>query len=117
MPFACHFETGFGMCGIVWGEQGIMALSLPEKSEAHLKRKLGLVAKPGLLVYESPSPSVSAVINRIQAYFQGSGDPFQNIDLDQTQLTDFPKRVYRELRAVGPGQTLSYGELARRSGV
>jgi len=55
------------------------------------------------------------VVNRLAAYFAGSVDALCHIPVDAGG-SPFQRRVWRALRAVPPGRTVSYGELARAVG-
>ena len=61
----------------------------------------------------SNSVSAEAALNRFKA-----GDPsaLDAVPVDLSSCTPFVRRVYEELRAVPPGTTVTYGELARRAG-
>jgi methylated-DNA-[protein]-cysteine S-methyltransferase len=55
------------------------------------------------------------VAERFEAYFSGKLDALEAVPVE-TGGTPFQKAVWTELRRVGLGQTVSYGELARRIG-
>ncbi len=59
------------------------------------------------------SNPAAAALRRFQA-----GDPsaLEEVPLDLSSCTPFVRRVYEELRAVPPGETVTYGELAKRAG-
>jgi len=62
---------------------------------------------------ERPRP-FRDVIKQLDAYFEGKRRDF---DLELApEGTPFQQRVWRELRAIPYGETISYGELARRIG-
>ena len=48
----------------------------------------------------------------LKAYFQSGNWP-EDIPLDE-KGTAFQKRVWKQLRAIRPGETLTYGDVARR---
>jgi methylated-DNA-[protein]-cysteine S-methyltransferase len=52
---------------------------------------------------------------RLQAYFEGEIHALEDIEV-APEGTDFERRVWRALRRIPPGRTLSYGELARKLG-
>lgn len=54
--------------------------------------------------------------DQLDSYFEKELDAF-TVDLDTSRISDFQKRVYKELRSVKFGNLITYGELARRSGV
>jgi methylated-DNA-[protein]-cysteine S-methyltransferase len=53
---------------------------------------------------------------RLRAYFDGDLHALDDIDVAPAG-TDFERRVWRLLRRIPPGRTLSYGELAHKLGV
>jgi methylated-DNA-[protein]-cysteine S-methyltransferase len=52
----------------------------------------------------------------VQRHLAGAPQDLSGAAVDLAGLPPFATRVYRALRRVGPGQTVSYGELARRAG-
>jgi methylated-DNA-[protein]-cysteine S-methyltransferase len=60
-------------------------------------------------------PIIEAAKRELIAYFHGSATDFTDLTLDP-QGTPFQLRVWQELRRIPWGQTISYGELARRVG-
>ena len=58
------------------------------------------------------SPCAARIKKQIQSYFQSAAHKF---DLPlETDGTDFQKRVWRLLRTIPTGKTLTYGEIAKR---
>lgn len=55
------------------------------------------------------------VSTRLRAYFGGDLDALEDIAADP-QGSEFQRTVWRELRRIPVGHTVSYGELARRLG-
>lgn len=53
---------------------------------------------------------------RFQDYASGRAVDFSDLEVDLTGFTDFQRRVVRATRKIGYGQTLSYGDLAKRVG-
>lgn len=56
------------------------------------------------------------LIARLQAYAEGAGDDFLDVELDLGPQTEFQRRVIDGCRRIPPGETLTYGELAEQSG-
>lgn len=52
---------------------------------------------------------------KIEAYLRGDLDALDSIEVE-TGGTEFQEKVWRELRRIPVGTTISYGELARRVG-
>jgi methylated-DNA-[protein]-cysteine S-methyltransferase len=59
-------------------------------------------------------PFVEAV-SQLDEYFAGTRKEF-DLQLDLSAGTSFQRRVWQQLQAIPHGQTISYGELARRIG-
>lgn len=111
----CLFDSAIGSCGIAWGDRGqIVGTQLPEKGEngtlACMHRRF-----PGAPEAEPP-PEVAAVMKRIRALLEGDRDPLLDVPLDLSDVPAFNQRVYEITRAIPPGRTLTYGEVAARLG-
>ena len=110
----CLFDTAIGACALAWGERGIVRVQLPERDEgttrARMRRQL-----PGVPEAEPP-PDVRAVVERVTALLAGTPDPMLDVPLDMGGETEFHQRVYEVARAIPPGRTLTYGEVALRIG-
>jgi methylated-DNA-[protein]-cysteine S-methyltransferase len=108
------FETAIGACGIAWNERGIAAVQLPEASEektrARLQRRFSDVREA------PPPPEVRRAIEGIVALLRGEVSDFSTVALDLDEMPAFNRRVYEVARAIPPGATLSYGEIAARLG-
>jgi methylated-DNA-[protein]-cysteine S-methyltransferase len=108
------FETAIGACGIAWGERGIAAVQLPEASEqktrAHLQRRFSEARET------PPTAEVRRAIEGIVALLRGEASDLSAVALDVEDLPAFNRRVYEVARAIPPGATLSYGEIAARLG-
>lgn len=64
---------------------------------------------------DASHPVLRAAIGQLQAYFAGERSGF-DLPLDLRAGTPFQQSVWDALRAIPPGGTTSYGELARRLG-
>jgi len=110
----CVFDTALGWCGIAWGGDGLLGVQLPEGDEratrARMARRFPAAAET------VPDARAGHAIARIQALLQGDRDDLLDIELDMTAIPEFQQRVYAVTRAIPPGRTLSYGEVAARIG-
>ena len=108
------FETAIGACGIAWGERGIAAVQLPEadeqKTRARLQRRFPEAREA------PPTPEVQRAVDGITALLRGEASDLSAVVLDMEDLPAFNRRVYEVARAIPPGATLSYGEIAARLG-
>ncbi len=106
------FDTAIGRCGIVWGERGIATVQLPEARESQTRARL---RKRFPEAREAPpSGEAKRAIAAITALLRGERRDLGALALDMAGLPEFHRRVYEAARAIPPGETLSYGELARR---
>lgn len=111
----CVFDTAIGCCGIAWSDRGqIVGVQLPQMDEdgtrACMHRRF-----PGV-PEASPLPGIEAVVIRVRALLEGRRDPLLDVPLDMTGVPAFHQRVYEITRAIPPGRTLTYGEVAARMG-
>ena len=79
-------------------------------------------AHPGLGRGVSPNSSrernsfVTEVIARLRSYFDGDCDALAGVPVDLEHGTPFLTRCAEELRAIPPGEVVTYGELAALAG-
>ena len=109
------FETPVGTCGIAWSPRGIAGLQLPEPSERATRARVQ--RRWPAAIEAPPPPGVQRALDRIQTLLKGEPVDLQDIPLDLDGVPDFNRQVYEVARAIPPGQTLTYGEIAKRMGV
>ena len=105
------FETRLGLCGIAWSDEGITRFRLPDPDGAAAENALGAKAAP-----QQPPPHIAAAVAEAKRYFDGERIDFGKIGLDLSGVDPFRRTVYDALRAVAWGETVTYGELAKRAG-
>ena len=111
------FETTIGHCGIAWGPQGLTGVQLPEGDADATRARM--VARFPQAPERAPPPSVQYAIGRIAALLRGEfSEPadLSDIVLDLSGVPAFHQRVYALARCMAPGETMTYGEMARRLG-
>ena len=108
------FETAIGWAGVAWGERGLVGVHLPER-EAESTRRGFLKRFPDAVEGEPPA-AVGEVIARIRALLAGEKIDFADAPLDLARVPEFNARVYAIARAIPPGETLTYGEIAVKLG-
>jgi len=108
------FDTPLGRCGIAWGSRGVLGVQLPEKTPAATRTRL-LRHCPAADEAEPHKPIARAICD-IQALLGGEKKTLRAIQLDTSRLAPFNARVYETARAIPPGQTRTYGEIARAIG-
>jgi methylated-DNA-[protein]-cysteine S-methyltransferase len=108
------FETAIGVCGIVWGERGVLGIELPEKDEAATRRRL-LRRYAGAV--ESPlTQTVRQAVDAIVALLRGERQDLSEIELDMARIQPFERSVYEVARAIPPGEVITYGDIAKKLG-
>jgi methylated-DNA-[protein]-cysteine S-methyltransferase len=108
------FETPVGRPAIAWSAAGVVALQLPEATgaatEARLRRRYPDAVRT------DPPDEVWEAISAIVALTSGEARDLSFIRLDLGAVGDFERRVYDAARAIPPGKTATYGEIAQRIG-
>ena len=61
-------------------------------------------------------PWIEKLVQRLREYAYGRPVDFDDFEIDTRAMTDFGRRVIRACRKIPYGKTLTYGELAARSG-
>jgi methylated-DNA-[protein]-cysteine S-methyltransferase len=69
---------------------------------------------PGAVRRKAPFP-VGSPPRQLQEYFRGDRRDF-DLEVDPDSVSGFDRKIWGQLRAVSGGRTVTYGELARRSG-
>ena len=105
------FETRLGLCGVAWSDDGITRFRLPDPDPAAAEKALGAKGTP-----QEPPPHIAAAVEEAKRYFGGERIDFGKINLDLAGVEPFRRSIYQALRAVAWGETVTYGELARRAG-
>jgi methylated-DNA-[protein]-cysteine S-methyltransferase len=108
------FDTAIGRCGIVWSARGIAAVRFPERGDGAVRHRIAR-RFPGARETAPPEQTQRA-IDSIVALLNGEARDLRNIEIDLGDAPDFNRRVYDVARGIGPGETLTYGEVAERLG-
>jgi len=94
-----------------WMESPVGRLLLAADEKGLRKLLFGGKPEPG---WREDPEALSETVRQLRAYFAGE---LHDFDLPLApEGTPFQLRVWRELRNIPYGQTISYGELARRIG-
>jgi methylated-DNA-[protein]-cysteine S-methyltransferase len=101
------FDTELGVCAVRWSEAGIASVRLPSPATATLPRLAD--------VADVPDP-IKAAIGGIEAVMAGQTLDLAFVELDERGIDQFRQAVYTATRAIPPGSTVTYGEIARAIG-
>jgi O-6-methylguanine DNA methyltransferase len=117
----CVFETPLGACGIAWrepadsGSQPVVTLvqlpeATPQATESRIARKSGS-SRPSM-----PPPPIAEIIEKIRRHLHGEVQDFRGVAVDLDGVATFARQVYEAAREIPPGQTRTYGEIAKAVG-
>jgi methylated-DNA-[protein]-cysteine S-methyltransferase len=108
------FDTPIGICGIEWGPRGINGVQLPmgneEKTCARIRQRHGDIAQT------QPPEEVQHAIEGIIELLSGKPNDLSDVVLDLDGIPEFNRGVYDIARTIPPGQTMTYGDIAKRLG-
>lgn len=109
------FDSAIGPCGLAWSGRGVTRLQLPAGGRAATESRLA--ARSGVRAAEPPAP-IADLIGRLTRYFGGHASDFSSDPIDLFTVHDALRlRLYGEMRSIGWGETVTYGQLARRIGL
>lgn len=101
----CYLETPVGTLLIAGDESAIYHIEFPKRGKASRPQPDWIEAERG---------AVAQAVRQLREYFAGKRTEF---DLPLAPRgTDFQRNVWRRLQEIPYGETISYGELARRVG-
>jgi len=108
------FDTAIGACAIAWNERGLVGVQLPEgnadATRARMRRRFPEA------VERVPDSRTQQAIRGIIALLNGEKRDLSDIAIDDGATPEFNARVYKIVRQIPPGETLTYGEVAERLG-
>jgi methylated-DNA-[protein]-cysteine S-methyltransferase len=113
------FETAIGTCGIGWTENAVVRFQLPDTETGNTEEKLKRRVPDARNAQKADGPLppfVQDAIAQLRRYFEGEAQDFSKIPVDVSHTDDLRHKIYDELRTIGFGKTVTYGELARRIG-
>lgn len=108
------FDTAIGTCAIAWNARGLIGVQLPEGDAAATRRRMR--ARFPNAAERAPQAAAQGAIDGIVALLGGDKRDLSAIVIDDSATRDFNARVYKIVRQIPPGETLTYGEVAERLG-
>lgn len=108
------FETALGHAAVVWRTAGIVGVHMPE-AEAE-RTRAGVLRRYPDAAPSEPPPDVAEAIAGVQGLLRGEAADLTGVALDLSACPAFNRRVYDIARAIAPGKTLTYGDIAERLG-
>ncbi len=110
---ACVFSTRLGWFGSVGQERRVWRLVMGHRTAAEAWAALYHHFADEKLVESDWYP---ALRKKLEEFAAGKRVSFDNINVRTEHRTEFQQKVILATRAVGFGETVSYGELAARAG-
>src|SRR5207249_10323327 len=101
------FDTRAGPVRLRWNERGISAIEMPEMSPRQLRAELA--KEDG-----APPEFVHDAARVLKEHLGGASRDLARLPLDLSVLAPFQRQVYDAVRALPPGKTATYGEIAAR---
>jgi methylated-DNA-[protein]-cysteine S-methyltransferase len=97
-------------------DEGLCALEFtgPKQRLTRLERRLARWFPPHEIV-DRASPTIAATREWLRAYFAGASAEINGIPLDMRGAA-FERRVWKRLVRIPPGETTSYGAIAKQMG-
>jgi methylated-DNA-[protein]-cysteine S-methyltransferase len=108
------FETAIGHAGLAWGEHGLVGVHLPEASPETARRSF--LRRYPEAVEAPPTAEIDHAIAGIRELLAGEPNALTDVPIDLERVPEFNARVYEIARAIPPGETLTYGEIAVKLG-
>src|SRR6187549_1331337 len=108
------FETAMGWCALAWSERGVVRGWLPAADEATARASV-MRRRPEAVEVEPPAFAAEAIAGVTALMADGATD-LSAIRLDDAGVPELNRKVYAVARALPPGETLTYGEVAERIG-
>lgn len=116
MSQAFHiFETAIGWAGLAWGDNGLIGAHLPECETGNVRARMQRRFAGIVEVDEAPAV-ISVAEAEIRRLLEGEKPDLLDIEIDESRVPEFNRKVYAIARAVPPGETITYGEIAQRLG-
>ena len=113
-PSFALFPSAIGTLAVVWSRTGLGAIRLPEANEILLRRHIAR-RFPGA-VEERPLPGIDLAIRDICRLLAGESVDLTRVTLDMAEVPEFDRTVLALARTILPGETRTYGDLARQLG-
>lgn len=108
------FDSAIGPCGIVWGERGITGVQLPMGSEEKTRNRIH--QRDGDVTEAAPTLEVQRAIDGMIELLAGKPNDLADVVLDLDGVPEFNRGVYDIARKIPPGQTMTYGDIAKKLG-
>ena len=107
--------TALGAFGLAWNDAGIVRTWMHDRTAENTRRQIRR-AFPGAMEDPDPPASVAQAVADVVALLADGRSPAAAGRLDMAGIPEFDQRVYHLARAIPPGETLTYGAVAKALG-
>lgn len=109
------FATAIGDCGLAWQGDALTNVLLPAEDGAATRSLLRHLS--GAEAAAEPWPLfVQRAVAAMQALVRGEAVPLNDVPLAWGRVGTFERRVYEITQRLAPGETSTYGDVARELG-
>ncbi|RDV04776.1 methylated-DNA--[protein]-cysteine S-methyltransferase [Undibacter mobilis] len=108
------FDTAIGVCAIAWNARGLIGVQLPEGETDATRRRMRERFPDA--AERMPDLAAQQAVDGIVALLSGNRRDLSAVVIDDSATPEFNARVYKIVRQIPPGETLTYGEVAERLG-
>lgn len=109
------FATAIGECGLAWQGEALTHVLLPADDAAATRSLLRHLSGAEAAAEPWP-PFVQRAVAAMQALVRGEAVPLNDVPLAWGRVGAFERRVYEVTQRLAPGETSTYGEVARELG-
>ncbi|HMJ79339.1 MAG TPA: methylated-DNA--[protein]-cysteine S-methyltransferase [Iamia sp.] len=106
--------TAIGTCGVAWRGGVIVVVALPETDDAATERRVRRSVAD--VERSEPPPAVQSALDGVVALLAGEAVDLSGVAVAVDHASDFTRRVHEVVRAIPPGETRTYGEVAELAG-
>jgi len=108
------FDSPIGHCAVVWIDRALIGVYLPE-ADADATR-VRILRRFHDATETAPPADVQRAIAAIGELLQGRDNDLLSVEIDMSRVPEFNRQVYALARAIPPGHTRTYGEIAAELG-
>jgi methylated-DNA-[protein]-cysteine S-methyltransferase len=106
--------TALGVFAAAWNDAGILRTWLHERTAERARQQ---IRRAFPAAEERPAPAtIAAAMTGVAALLAGEPRGLDDAPLDMRRIPDFDRRVYEVARTIPPGETLTYGAIAKALG-
>ena len=105
------YETALGWCGLIWRDEKIIGAQLPLADRDATRRRIAQ-RFPDVAAAAAPA-WVMEIAADVTALLAGERRDFSTAPLALDNVPDFNRAVYAIVKNIPPGETLTYGAIAK----